>query len=157
MKRLIIISLIALVATATATAQPGAKPPKEDNMEIADFVSDLSKAQKSKIDLITKRSTKIISNYRQQLHNVRDSIRTFMNRSDDNSAVLFPLYEREGRLQSEISKEYYRCKLAIDNVLTPEQQRTLKEKMDKARPHREPRQHHRQDNNKQPQKAPSKK
>lgn len=157
MKRLIIISLIALVAAATATAQPEAKSPREDNMEIADFVSDLSKNQQSKIDLITKRSTKIIGNYRQQLHDVRDSIRTYMNRPDDNSVVLFPLYEREGHLQSEISKEYYRCKLSIDKVLTPEQQRTLKEKMDKTRQNRELRQHNKSDKNKSPQKAPSKK
>ncbi len=132
MKQLIITAILICLAVGTK-AQPSAMPPKEDNVEIADFISDLSKAQKSKIDLITKRSTKIIDNYRQQLHNVRDSIRTFMDLPNDNSPILFPLYEREGRLQTEISKEYYRCKLAIDKVLTPEQQRALKEKMGKNR------------------------
>ena len=57
-----------------------------------------------------------------------------MNSREDHSNVLFPLYDREGRLQSEISKEYYRTKVAIDKVLTPEQFQQMHQKMDKNRP-----------------------
>lgn len=102
-------------------------------MEISDFISDLSKAQKAKIDLITKRTSKTVENYRHQLSILRDSIRSYMDSPNDHSAILFPLYEREGRLQAEISKEYYRSKAAIDALLTPEQYKILKEKMAKKR------------------------
>ncbi len=95
---------------------------------------DLTTAQKNKIDAITRRSTKIIEGYRNQLHTVRDSIRSYMNSREDYSNVLFPLYDREGHLQSEISKEYYRTKVAIDKVLTPEQFQQMRQNLDKKRP-----------------------
>lgn len=132
MKQLIITAILVCLA-GNVVAQPGAMPPKENNVEISDFISDLSKTQQSKIDLITKRTTKIVNNYRTQLNSVRDSIRAFMDSPDDFSSILFPLYEREGRLQAEISKEYYRSKVAIDKLLTPEQYQQLKEKMAKNR------------------------
>lgn len=132
MKQIIITAILVCLAGA-ATAQTGNKPPKENNVEISDFISDLSKAQKSKIDLITKRTAKTVEGYRQQLDAVRDSIRSYMDSPEDHSAILFPLYEREGRLQAEISKEYYRSKTSIDKILTPEQYRLLKDKMAKQR------------------------
>jgi Spy/CpxP family protein refolding chaperone len=60
-----------------------------------------------------------------------------MESPEDKSAVLFPLFEREGKLKSEISKEYYRTRVAIDKVLTPAQRDTLREKMAKQREQRE--------------------
>ena len=140
MKR-IILTAIAICIAVAAAAQPVQKQPKPGDkkgpMKIEEFISDLSKTQKSKIDIITKRTAKNVDNYRQQLKAVRDSIRSYMDSPDDKSSILFPLYEREGRLQAEISKEYYRSKVEIDNVLTPEQYRTLKEKMSKNRPPRQ--------------------
>lgn len=132
MKQFIITAILVCMATG-AIAQPGQRATKENNVEISDFISDLSKTQKSKIDLVTKRTAKIVENYRQQLEAVRDSIRSYMDTPDDHSSILFPLYEREGRLQAEISKEYYRSKVAIDKLLTPEQYRVLKDKMAKKR------------------------
>ena len=136
MKRFI-LTAIAITLAFTALSQQGPRPPKErghkENVKIEDFVSDLSKAQQKKIDLITSRSTKIIDSYKQQLHSTRDSIRMYMSSNDDRSDVLFPLYDREANLQSCISKEYYRTKVAIDKILTPEQQQQLHEKMKRAK------------------------
>ena len=140
MKRFL-LTVIAVCIAVIATAQPGSRTPRENDkkgpMKIEELISDLSKTQKTKIDNITKRTTKTIDNYRQQLNSVRDSIRSYMESPNDHSNILFPLYEREGRLQAEISKEYYRCKVAIDKLLTPEQYRTLKEQMDKHKHHRD--------------------
>ncbi|MBP5189387.1 MAG: hypothetical protein J6031_00535 [Bacteroidales bacterium] len=134
----IIITVLLVCLAGGAMAQPKGVQPKENNVGITDLISDLSKVQKSKIDLITKRTAKNVENYRSQLNAVRDSIRSYMDSPNDHSAVLFPLYEREGHLQAEISKEYYRSKVAIDAVLTPEQSKMLKEKMAKNRHHRHP-------------------
>ena len=121
--------LLLLAATTMALSATAQQPPKEcnrNNPRIEELVSDLSAAQKTRIDVVTRRSTKAIEKYRQQIHAVRDSIRSYMDSPDDQSDMLFPLFEREGKLQAEISKEYYRTKLDIDKVLTPEQHSELK-------------------------------
>lgn len=134
MKR-ILLPLIFIALSLNAFAQHNGNTPKDGGKKeapkIEEIVSDLTPAQKNNIDAITKRSSKIVASYRQQLHAVRDSIRTYMNSQEDNSSILFPLYEREARLQAEISKEYYRSKVDIDKVLTPEQYQQMNEAMKK--------------------------
>lgn len=131
MKRL----LLFLAATTMALSASAQQPPKDNrvNPRIEELVSDLSAAQKTRIDVVTRRSKKNIDNYRQQLKAVRDSIRSYMDTPDDHSDILFPLYELEGKIQAEISKEYYRTKIDIDKVLTPEQYNELKTKMEQQR------------------------
>ena len=109
----------------------GQKGQKE---KIEDVITDLTPQQKSKIDAITKQSSKNIERYRTQLHTVRDSIRLYMASRDDNSKKVFILYDREARLRAELSKEYYRTKVAIDAVLTPEQFATFQKHMKDKRP-----------------------
>ena len=105
----------------------------KENKKIEEFLTDLTATQKTRIDLVTRRSAKTIDFYRKQLHDLRDSIRVMMDDSRDRSAELFPLLEREGMLKSEISKEYYRTKVAIDEILTPEQIARLREQLAKKR------------------------
>lgn len=137
MKR-ILFSAIFICLALTAVSQPRGRHQQERNqrdvMKIEEFVSDLSTTQKAKIDLITKHTSKNIESLRQQAKEVRDSIRTYMGSQEDRSDILFPLYEREGHLQTELSKEYYRSKAAIDKVLTPEQYQKLREAMENRRP-----------------------
>ena len=102
---------------------------QKQQFKIENFISDLTPDQRIRIDLITRRSSKTIQIYKTQLGNVRDSIRSYMASPEDQSAILFPLYEREGMLLTEISKEYYRSKVAIDELLTPKQFQELHEKM----------------------------
>ena len=141
MKR-ILFSAILICLALTAIAQPRGRHPQghsqRDVMKIEEFVSDLSTTQKAKIDLITKRTSKNIETLRLQVKEVRDSIRTYMGTQEDRSDVLFPLYEREGRLQAELSKEYYRSKAAIDKVLTPDQYQKLREAMENSRLRKNP-------------------
>lgn len=125
------IFLVLFVVSMTLTLS--AQTPSRDGRQkekIEDIIGDLSSQQKTRIDAITQRSSKTIDKYRSQLDAVRDSIRMFMENQGDNSSRLFPLYDREGRLKAELNKEYYRTKVAIDAVLTPEQQKMLREKME---------------------------
>ena len=132
MKRLI-LTILAVSLTCIAFSQPGHRPAdnRRDraNRPIEEFLTDLTATQKTRIDVITKRSGKTIEFYRKQLKDVRDSIRVLMDDTRDRTAELFPLFEREGLLKSEISKEYYRTKVAIDEILTPEQYARLREQM----------------------------
>lgn len=127
MKRLFFLT-IALVFFFQATAQPGEPPHKarhQKEMNIENLVSDLSSTQKTRIDMVTRKSKTVVDGYRKELNAIRDSIRLLMDTPNDMSSQIFPLYEREAKLQAEISKEYYRAKVAVDKVLTPEQYKTL--------------------------------
>ena len=65
------------------------------------------------------------------------SIILFLEREGDQSRTLYPLFDREARLQVAISREMYATKLRIDEVLTKEQRQTLL-KHKKERPQRKP-------------------
>ena len=131
------MTTIALCISFLAFSQPGRGSMdgqrNKENKKIEEFLTDLTATQKTRIDLVTRRSAKTIDFYRKQLHDLRDSIRVMMDDSRDRSAELFPLLEREGMLKSEISKEYYRTKVAIDEILTPEQIARLREQLAKKR------------------------
>ena len=151
MKRILIsiIFVAALVCSVQAQQGPerGRGPKDRPPMQIEQLITDLSTSQKARIHIVTLHSKKVIDNLRGQLNDVRDSIRTYMDSMGDNSKVLFPLYEREGRLQASISKEYYRAKVAIDAILTPAQYKALQEKMVAQRAQRQrQRQQNRQHN-----------
>lgn len=134
MKRILLLTTILLFSTALFAQMPNRdRRHKEKKEKIENIITDLTPQQKSRIDAITQRSTKNIERYRGQLEAVRDSLRIYMGSRDDNSDIVFRLYDREARLQSELSKEYYRTKVAIDAVLTPEQFRRLQERMDGMR------------------------
>lgn len=136
MKRFLLTALaitLAIVATAQPRQNGKNDGERKEDMKIENMVPDLTNTQKKQIETITSRASKSIEQYRKQLKSVRDSIRAYMDSPDDHSARLFPLYEREGALKAEISKEYYRTKIAIDAVLTPEQYLRLKQEMTKKR------------------------
>lgn len=103
-------------------------------LSMEEFIDDLTVQQKTMLDVITRKSAKKLNAYRTELAALRDTIQVLMTGRTDNSARLFPLYEREGRLQAEISKEFYRCKIAMDAVLTPDQYRRLQEALAANRP-----------------------
>lgn len=91
------------------------------------MVGDLSQTQKKKLDAITDASKERVGLLRAQQKAVRDSIAVYMKLDGDHSAVLFPLFDREARLQCEISREMYTTKVRVDEVLTPEQRKQLRQ------------------------------
>lgn len=101
-------------------------PENKPRHEISDLVGDLSVVQKRKIDNISRDSKERVDALRQQQQSVRDSIHLFMEREGDQSREIFPLFEREARLQVAVNREMYTTKLRIDEVLKPEQRQALR-------------------------------
>lgn len=134
MKKTLFAILTVLIATTLSAQRPRDDGRQKNGKEkIEEIVTDLSSQQKTRIDAITKRSSKNIEHYRSELQAVRDSIRIYMSKREDHSDKVFALYDREAILQAELSKEYYRSKVAIDAVLTPEQFNRLQEQMSSKR------------------------
>lgn len=139
MKKTLFAILTVLIATTLSAQQPRDDGRQKNGKEkIEEIVTDLSPQQKTRIDAITKRSSKNIDRCRSELQAVRDSIRLYMSKREDHSDKVFALYDREANLQAELSKEYYRTKVAIDAVLTPEQFNRLQEQMTRKRPRHAP-------------------
>ena len=101
-------------------------PGPEKRPDITEMVSDLSSSQKSKLDAISSDSRKRVDTLRKQQNAVRDSINMYRERDGDQSKALYPLFDREARLQAEISREMYATKVRFDKILTPEQRKELK-------------------------------
>lgn len=104
------------------------EPPK-----IEEMVSDLSAIQKKRLENVTESSRKKIDKLQTNLNNVRKQIRALLKTEGDQSEKLFPLYEREGDIQAEISKEMYKCRIQIDNILTKEQLQEFRAHIEKDR------------------------
>jgi len=130
MKKLFLIAIISIsnfqfsIATAQRPHREGPGPEKRP--DITEMVSDLSSSQKSKLDAISSDSRKRVDALRKQQNAVRDSINMYMERDGDQSKALYPLFDREARLQAEISREMYATKVRFDKILTPEQRKELK-------------------------------
>lgn len=142
MKKTTLLILVLLLTASLYAQRPhgqgGPKPHKPINVEA--FVSDLSSVQKKKLESVTNDSKKRVEKLQTELKNVRQQIRTLMDKDGDNSAKLFPLLDREGVLQAEITKEMYNTRLLIDEILTPDQLKELRTKLAAERPKRP---HHR--------------
>lgn len=138
MKRFIFFLTMVVFASSLCAQsdEPAGHDRHHSEKSIESFLPDLSATQKTRIDIITRQSKKNVEAIHKKLDNVRDSIRSYMESTDDHSDILFPLFEREGQLQAELSKEYYRAKVEVDKVLTPEQHKALSQKMKDRRPHK---------------------
>ncbi len=104
---------------------PG-RPGPEKRPDITELVSDLTSSQKSKLETLSNDSRKRVESLRNQQNTVRDSIHHYMDMDGDQSKVLYRLFDREAKLQAQISREMYATKVRIDKVLTKEQRKELK-------------------------------
>lgn len=133
MKKIFSIAVVAVLALQCSVAfaqRPHHERDCEDargegRPEITELVSDLSSGQKSKLEFITKESRNRVERLRKEQKSVRDSIGRFMDMEGDHSKQLYPLFDREARLQAEISREMYATKVRFDEVLTPVQRKEL--------------------------------
>ncbi len=129
MKRTFIL-VAALAAAVTLQAQHPSHHEGKDKghrPDITELVSDLSDKQKRSIDAITSESKERVSKLRSQQKAVSDSISMFMDRDGDQSKHLNPLFDRQARLHSLISREMYATKVRIDEILNPAQRQQLKQ------------------------------
>jgi Spy/CpxP family protein refolding chaperone len=135
MKKALLLSLL-VVFTLPLAAQHGGRPNGAKHKDITELVSDLSNIQKRKIEAATKDSKARVDNLRKQQRAVLDSINMYMERDGDQSAALFPLFDREAALHAAIDREMYAGKLRIDEILTKEQRAELRKACAKDRPQR---------------------
>ena len=126
MKKYILTLLLLALTLPLAAQHDGRQPHKKKRAEITELVSDLSAPQKRKIEHISKESRTRVDDLRRQQNAVRDSIRMYMDLEGDQSAHLYPLFDREAQLQVSVSREMYATKLRIDEVLTKEQRAELR-------------------------------
>lgn len=114
--------IVGIAAVQGQESQPckndkkGHRPPK-----VEECVSNLSSVQKKKLESLKNDSRTRMKQITKSQQDLRDSIKTLMEQEGDHSSVLFPMFEREAVLQTEMSKEMYRSKLQIDQILTKEQ------------------------------------
>ncbi len=125
------IGLFALQCSFCLAQRPHREGPHghgpEKHPEITEIISDLTSAQKSKLEVISNESKKRIEELRKEQKAVCEKISQLMDMEGDHSKELNPLFDREARLQAEISREMYATKVRFDQVLTKEQRKELKD------------------------------
>lgn len=127
MRKTIALLLLLALALPAVAQHEGDAPRRHHHPEITEMVKDLNNNQKRKIETISRESRERVDALRRQQKQVRDSIGTFMALDGDQSARLFPLFEREAQLKAAVSREMYTTKVRIDQILTPEQRARLRE------------------------------
>lgn len=125
MKKITLILLMALFTLPLAAQHEDAHRHGR-HRDVTEIVKDLNAMQKRKVENISNESRERVAALRKQQHAVHDSIVMFMEREGDQSQVLYPLFEREAKLQTAINREMYATKLRIDEVLKPEQREALR-------------------------------
>ena len=115
--------MLTLVLAATAMGQHKNDQSRrhKELPNVEELVSDLSAIPKKKLNTVMENSRKEVANLQAELDKVRKQINSLINKEGDNSGQLYPLFDREGDLRAEISKEMYRARQQIDNILTKEQ------------------------------------
>lgn len=121
MKKILFLTLTLLLGFAVLAQKPADHRREGKRPDITKLVSNLTEKQKSKLDAITNDSRQRIDKLRARKRAVRDSIENFLKREGNQSKYLYPLFDREAKLQVEISREMYSTKVRIDEVLTKEQ------------------------------------
>lgn len=142
MKRIVLLALVSLFAfqcTLSYAQNPRHGGPHDRQgrrPDITKIVSNLSDAQKEKLETLMEASRQCVDKLRRQQQAVRDSIALYMDRDGNQSKKLYPLFDREAKLQVEISREMYNTKVRIDEVLTKEQRQQFRQASKEQKKHK---------------------
>ena len=121
MKKILFLASTLLLGFTVSAQKPADHRREGKRPDITKLVSNLTDNQKGKLETITNDSRQRIEKLRARKKSVRDSIALYMDREGNQSKYLNPLFDREAKIQSEISREMYSTKVRIDEVLTKEQ------------------------------------
>ena len=133
MKKIMLILIVVVWGCAIEAQNPNQPRHRELPPTALEVVSNLSNTQKKQLKELYKETRNTMQQLDGQLHALRDSIHTLMEMEGDNSVKLFPMLDREGRLQAELAKTTYRMRLSIDEILTEEQLTEFKKAMKEYR------------------------
>lgn len=123
---------MASMATAQSGYDNAYTPP-----DVAKFVKTLTKQQQDELKTVTMESKKTLEDYRQQLSDLHKEIQHYYGLPGDRSSELFPLYAQRSALYVKIDQAKYRTKMRIDKILTDDQQKELRENLERERQKRE--------------------
>ena len=126
MKRILLVAFLMMLTAGITAQKPHGGNRQKEQFRIENIVGDLSAAQKRRLNAINEESQKVIEQLRNEHKAVRDSIHAIMEQSGDQTALLSPMFDREGDLQAAISKQMYATRLRIEEVLTDEQNALVK-------------------------------
>lgn len=121
MKKTLSLAIVILACTALVAQKPSVERREQKRPDITQLVSNLTDSQKAKLETITSESRQRVDKFRARQKAVRDSIALYIDREGNQSKYLNPLFDREARIQADISREMYATKVRIDKVLTKEQ------------------------------------
>ena len=121
MKKVLFLTLTLALGLSLSAQRQGGQRHKDQRPDITQLVSNLTDSQKNKLETVTSESRQRVDKLRARQQAVRDSIALYMDREGDQTKFLYPLFDREAKLQVEISREMYATKVRIDKVLTKEQ------------------------------------
>lgn len=121
MKKVLFLTLTLVLGLSLSAQRQGGQRHKDQRPDITQLVSNLTDAQKNKLETITTESRQRVDKLRARQKAVRDSIALYIDREGNQSKYLNPLFDREARIQADISREMYSTKVRIDEVLTKEQ------------------------------------
>ena len=133
----VVFSLLMTMIVVAVNAQPNHSKRRESSTKVvSELVSGLTSLQKQQIETIRQESSAKVSQFRKQQKMVKDSIKLFMDKDGDQSAMLFPLFDREAFLQVQINREMYNGKVKIDAILTEKQRAELHQTTMSQQPHK---------------------
>lgn len=137
MKKLLPLFLLASMFYGVWAQDKGQPRSKHQNMcyGIESLIDDLTPIQKRKLERLSAQTKKNIGTLKDQHSRLRDSISFLLQQtaSDAIARELYPMFEREAKLNAKIQKEYYKTRLAIDGILTDEQAQYLTQKLKEER------------------------
>lgn len=139
MKKILTITASLLLTTFLWAQQPHpshhGKTFRKEPPKIERMVDDLTATQKKKLAEARADHKAVIDKYNAELKQIRDSIHVLMHKEGDQSVALFPLVDKQNDLEAAVTKEMYKLRVKIDQILTKEQKETIQKKMAEKRKH----------------------
>jgi len=136
MKKVLFLTLTLALGLSLSAQRQGGQRHKDQRPDITQLVSNLTDSQKNKLETVTSESRQRVDKLRARQQAVRDSIALYMDREGDQTKFLYPLFDREAKLQVEISREMYNTKVRIDEVLTKEQRQQFRQASKEQKKHK---------------------
>lgn len=117
----LIICFILLLSADVLWAQYPHRHSAPQDDSALELIDDLTPRQKKQLERLYKESRVRIEAIKRDLKVIRDSVGSQLDLYGDHAATIYPLFDREAFLYAELSRELYRVKVKIDNILTKEQ------------------------------------
>lgn len=89
--------------------------------QVEEVLTNITDSQREALHKLSKENKDYMEKYRTDRKRLEDAILALLQKTGDNSEVLFPLIEMKNNLETEKEKRMYKMKLEIDSILTPEQ------------------------------------